>query len=627
MAGLHGNCFNAIIPFLFLLFMMKLDARAQATIEVDGMYYVRLSETEVGVTHDPQYGGIDGIFWPKHDSYYETVYETVDTYTGDVVIPETITYKNRVYRVTKILREAFRQCQKMTSLQIPSGIVSIDDYAFFHAKLKEITLPSELKSIGEWAFRGNFFKQIVLSNKLKKIGDYAFFEDFITDLTIPESVDSIGRSCFTDNEITSITFCGENEKYISLGAFEGCPITKVQVPSLKAWNNLDVTDDFNYSTNFSGGGGYDLYFGGEKVTNLVLTDMTYLRTPFAYCKSIQSVSMSSSVLILPDHAFYHCQNLKTVVIGSNVEYIGLSAFNECDGLEDVCCLAVRPPYIEWVWGDSPKNWPNPDEVAWTDLHVPYGTKETYRQNSKWSRFPFIDEVNPHDVFTEPEISEYIFYGICVENIDSIVNDKVAKLKYGFTLELQNTDLTILDLINKSIENSSIANTHHPYNIYDFTGCELQHHLTSFYPYEGVDIYLYFQLPDDMALVAASYLDLNGNGVIPTMEYNNYHCEYTNNYNQFYFWLVNPDREGDFEVWNRMKTYTAWGGQQVRYGDFGPRLLLVKKSLASDEDSLPEVSPQHKRNGDSGSVYDLFGRKVNSTYKGIVIKDGRKYILK
>ncbi len=58
--------------------------------EVDGIYYNILSDTEVAVTYR-------GIFY--NDYFNE--------YTGDVVIPETVTYKSIKYSVPPISKYAF----------------------------------------------------------------------------------------------------------------------------------------------------------------------------------------------------------------------------------------------------------------------------------------------------------------------------------------------------------------------------------------------------------------------------------------------------------------------------------------------------------------------------------------
>ena len=52
-------------------------------------------------------------------------------YSGNVVIPEEVTYMNETRRVTSIGTEAFRDCSGLTSITIPNSVTSIGNYAFY----------------------------------------------------------------------------------------------------------------------------------------------------------------------------------------------------------------------------------------------------------------------------------------------------------------------------------------------------------------------------------------------------------------------------------------------------------------------------------------------------------------
>ena len=82
---------------------------------------------------------VDGIYYNITDSEKLTVEVTFrgsnynsysNEYTGDVVIPETVTYASKTYAVTSIGKEAFRNCDSLTSVTIPEGVTRIGDYAF-----------------------------------------------------------------------------------------------------------------------------------------------------------------------------------------------------------------------------------------------------------------------------------------------------------------------------------------------------------------------------------------------------------------------------------------------------------------------------------------------------------------
>ena len=89
--------------------------------EVNGIYYSITQSNEVCVT--------------CRDTRY-------NSYKGDVVIPEEVTYEGVSYSVTSIGENAFRSCYSLTSLTIPVSVTSIGDNAFRSCNLKSVCITS-----------------------------------------------------------------------------------------------------------------------------------------------------------------------------------------------------------------------------------------------------------------------------------------------------------------------------------------------------------------------------------------------------------------------------------------------------------------------------------------------------
>ena len=168
---------------VLLLPLFTFSANADDPVEIKGIYYYLLSETNVAkVTNNPNY------------------------YSGEVVIPETVTYEGVKYSVTSIGDTAFENCYDLTSVTIPNGVTSIGIAAFLGCTdLTSVTIPNTVTTIGWSAFQDcKSLTSVNIPDGLTSINSSVFGSTGLTSVTVPNSVTSIGDFAFQNCPLTSI---------------------------------------------------------------------------------------------------------------------------------------------------------------------------------------------------------------------------------------------------------------------------------------------------------------------------------------------------------------------------------------------------------------------------------------
>lgn len=139
--------------------------------EVDGFYYTKLSENTVKLTCDQYKGDSFSGFGFGH-----RFSSTMPKYSGNVIIPASVSYGDSSYQVVSIDEGVFYKCSEMVSVKIPDGIMSIGGGAFNGcSSLTSIILPNGLTSIGDYAFKDcGCLASITFPKGITTIGGYAF---------------------------------------------------------------------------------------------------------------------------------------------------------------------------------------------------------------------------------------------------------------------------------------------------------------------------------------------------------------------------------------------------------------------------------------------------------------------
>ena len=143
---------------------------------------------------------------------------TPDEYTGDVVIPSTVTYQGYTYNVVSIGERAFKGCTRINSVTMPESVTKIGKNAFQETSLQSITIGANVREICEEAFIYSvLLKTVIMSDKVEKIGKRAFAHSVVENITLGKGVKEIGYEAFKGcDRLTSMTI---PDKVVSIGDF------------------------------------------------------------------------------------------------------------------------------------------------------------------------------------------------------------------------------------------------------------------------------------------------------------------------------------------------------------------------------------------------------------------------
>ncbi len=216
------------------------------------------------------------------------------------------------YAVTGLADGCFDDCEFLTEISLPDGLVEIGDAAFYDCiKLTEITLPETVTTIGSDAFSGC---------------------TALSEITIPESVTEIRSYAFDSTEgMTAFHVAQGNPNYTAIDGvlFDKACTTLLRYPEAKA--------DASYTVPAACRSIADWAFIGAK--NLEAIDLANVQTigedAFYYCVGLKSVVIPEGVEELVGAAFCYCVGLEEIKLPSTLKKIGENCFYSCTALTEV----------------------------------------------------------------------------------------------------------------------------------------------------------------------------------------------------------------------------------------------------------------------------------------------------
>ncbi len=181
------NCLKSLVWIVLLSVRFPISAY---DFTVDGLYYNILPDqdsTTVEVTF-------------QYETFAAVERPYVNDATGDIVIPETVTYDDKTYTVTGIGYGAFCHCEGVTSITFPGTITSVGEDAFYNTGWIK-SLPAGLVYINNvlYGYTGAMpaNTSIEVREGTTMISPQAFREyKNLVSITIPNSITKIETCTF-----------------------------------------------------------------------------------------------------------------------------------------------------------------------------------------------------------------------------------------------------------------------------------------------------------------------------------------------------------------------------------------------------------------------------------------------
>ena len=241
--------------------------------------------------------------------------------SGEVEIPDTVEHNGEKWVVTRIMDEAFIDCENLTKIVLPNTVKQIERYAFSNCtSLLTINIPAGITIIDSWFSGNSSLNNIIIPEGVTTIKSGAFGNcTSLLSLELPSTVISIGAAFSGCTNLTSVNIPAAVTS-IGTGLFKGC-------------ENLTTLTLHDGITSI----GDEAFFGCKKLvlTSLPANLKTLGRNAFAGCSKLTNLYIPSGMTVLYDNTFANCTSLTSMTIPTNIQEIQYSAFEGCTGLTEV----------------------------------------------------------------------------------------------------------------------------------------------------------------------------------------------------------------------------------------------------------------------------------------------------
>ena len=351
-----------------------------------------------------------------------------NNYSGNVVVPSSVTHNSINYTVTAIGTYAFNSCPDLISVTLPNTVTSIKSWAFMSCyNLANLTIPASVDTIGDGVFWGcQSFTSVNIPASVRKIGYYQFMgcknlTQFTVDAanpyfssvngvlhnkrqtilvayppgktentyTVISTVDTIANSSFGSCDyLTSMTI-PSTVLYVEGHTFIMCNnLSTVYFPASVAYFNNNPFYDCKSMTAVNIDPANPVI---ESVDGIVFKKGLETIIYYPPSKAGSSYTIPSTVKYVRSSAFMNCLNLNSISIPASVQTIRSGMLEGCANLTTINAYNPTPVDLTATTGDESKGVFKGVDTLHCVLHVPVGSRSLYANAFQWKGFTNIVE--------------------------------------------------------------------------------------------------------------------------------------------------------------------------------------------------------------------------------------------
>ena len=228
---------------------------------------------------------------------------------ADIELPLTVKYENKIYTLTGIDENAFKDCAKLASITFTDNINEIGAGAFSGCTcLTTITIPKNVCKIGESALLGSILQEIQYEgdnwDNIELGGGNEELSELVTYVSKKVGMQDIAGTILLQG------MCGEQIEYMLIS--DGTLLL------------IGEGRTYNYHSKKTA----PWYEMRDIITNVVIGEGIEQigEQLFRGCTNLSQVTLPQSLLVIGKNAFISCVNLDIITIPCNVIEIKESAF-------------------------------------------------------------------------------------------------------------------------------------------------------------------------------------------------------------------------------------------------------------------------------------------------------------